>query len=340
MPAARVPLNVITSNGSVAPAGVSVDGLAKRYGNLNAVDGLTFDVARGEIFAFLGPNGAGKSTTIKMLCTLARPTGGRASVAGFDVVHQSRSVRQKIGLVFQDQTLDEQLTAEENLRLHAVLYRIPSDQVADRIDRALEVVELSERRRDRVEMFSGGMARRLEIARAFLHNPEVLFLDEPTVGLDPQTRARIWANLLRLREEQGMTIFFTTHYMDEAEYADRIAIIDHGKIVALDTPANLKATAGTDTVYLTTQDDRAALLALQQAGFAVREGAMELITEVDDAGMAVPSLIAAASVPVHGIRIQRPTLDDVFIHFTGHAIRSETPDGFSRFRRIVTARRR
>ncbi len=210
----------------MGPAAVDVRGLSKRYGETAAVKDIDFTVGQGEIFAFLGPNGAGKSTTIKMLCTLARPTSGQATVAGFDVVSRAKAVRRQIGLVFQEQTLDDQLTAEENLRFHAVLYGVPLAQIDDRIVRVLNLVALLDRRKDLVSSYSGGMARRLEIARGMLHTPKILFLDEPTVGLDPQTRALMWQDVMRLREEEGTTIFLTTHYMDEAEYADRIAIIE------------------------------------------------------------------------------------------------------------------
>ncbi|MPZ68621.1 MAG: ATP-binding cassette domain-containing protein, partial [Actinobacteria bacterium] len=253
---------------STIPA-VQVHGLSKNYGAIAAVKDISFEVNRGEIFAFLGPNGAGKSTTIKMLCTLARPTTGSASVGGSDVLGDSRGVRRRIGLVFQEQTLDAQLTAEENLKFHAVLYGVPATVVEERIARVLDLVGLSDRRKDLVSTLSGGMARRLEIARALLHTPEVLFLDEPTAGLDPQTRAQMWKDVARLRDEEGVTVFFTTHYMDEAEYADRIAIIDHGEIVALDTPQALKAIVGSDTVSLVTGDDDAAATALEAAGFDV-----------------------------------------------------------------------
>src|ERR1022692_5259381 len=208
----------------MGPVAVDVRGLTKRYGAMTAVKDIDFSVGQGEVFAFLGPNGAGKSTTIKMLCTLAHPTSGQATVAGFDVVSRAKAVRRHIGLIFQEQTVDDQLPAEENLRF-----------------RVLELVALTDRRKDLVSTYSGGMARRLEIARGTLHTPKVLFLDEPTVGLDPQTRALMWEDVMRLRGEEGVTIFLTTLYMDEAEYADRIAIIDHGVIVALDTPDALKA---------------------------------------------------------------------------------------------------
>ena len=251
------------------PNVIEVRELTRRFGEFTAVDAISFDVREGEVFAFLGPNGAGKSTTINMLCTLAQPTAGQVTIAGFDVAARPKAVRRNIGLVFQDQTLDDRLTAQENLRFHAVLYRVPSGEVNGRIARVLELVDLSDRRYDLVSEFSGGMARRLEIARALMHVPRVLFLDEPTIGLDPQTRALMWEDVLRLREESNVTVFLTTHYMDEAENADRIAIIDHGRIVALDTPQALKAEIGADTVDLGTTDDAAAIAALQRAGYQV-----------------------------------------------------------------------
>jgi ABC-2 type transport system ATP-binding protein len=303
-------------------AAVEVDCLTKRFGDFVAVDNVSFTARRGEVFAFLGPNGAGKSTTIKMLCTLARPTSGQARVAGFDVASRPKAVRRLIGLVFQEQTLDDQLTAEENLRFHAVLYRVPRAEVEDHIARVLGLVGLSERRRDLVSTFSGGMARRLEIARALLHTPEVLFLDEPTLGLDPQTRALMWEDVLRLREEQGVTVFLTTHYMEEAEYADRIAIIDHGRIVALDTPSGLKAAVGADTVELTTTDDTRSLDRLRAAGHEVEQAPDGLRVFVDDGDAWVAPLIDTVGIAaVRNVHVHRPTLDDVFLHFTGREIR-------------------
>jgi len=318
---------------------VEVQDLTKRYGDLAAVDGIDFTVAQGEIFAFLGPNGAGKSTTIKMLCTLAHPTSGRATVAGFDVATQAKSVRRHIGLVFQEQTLDDQLTAEENLRFHAVLYGVPHEQVDSRIARVLELVALSSRRKDLVSTYSGGMARRLEIARGMLHTPKVLFLDEPTVGLDPQTRALIWDDIQSLRMEEGVTIFLTTHYMDEAEYAERIAIIDHGSIIALDTPDVLKASVGTDTVEVETADDEVALESLKLAGYKVERTEGGLTAFVADEEAAVGPIVAAAGVPVRTVRAHRPTLDDVFLHFTGREIREQHGEAVSMFARAHGARR-
>ncbi|MGO9247711.1 MAG: ATP-binding cassette domain-containing protein [Solirubrobacteraceae bacterium] len=300
---------------------IEVRDLTRRFGELTAVDRISFDVREGEVFAFLGPNGAGKSTTINMLCTLLRPTSGRVMIAGFDVVARPKAVRRHIGLVFQEPTLDDRLTAQENLRFHAVLYRVPSDQVDERIARVLELVDLSDRRYDLVSEFSGGMARRLEIARALMHVPRVLFLDEPTVGLDPQTRALMWEDVLRLREQASITVFLTTHYMDEAEYADRIAIIDHGSLVALDTPQALKAEIGADTVDLRTTDDPAAIAALQRNGYRVQAGADGVRVFVEHGESAVAPLIAAAGVPVLDVHVHEPTLDDVFMHYTGREIR-------------------
>jgi ABC-2 type transport system ATP-binding protein len=311
------------------PNVVEVRDLTRRFGEFTAVDAISFDVHEGEVFAFLGPNGAGKSTTINMLCTLARPTSGHVTIAGFDVAARPKAVRRNIGLVFQEPTLDDRLTAQENLRFHAVLYRVPSDQVNARIERVLELVDLSDRRYDLVSEFSGGMARRLEIARALMHVPRVLFLDEPTIGLDPQTRALMWEDVLRLREEANITVFLTTHYMDEAENADRIAIIDCGKIVALDTPQALKAEIGADTVDLRTADDSAAVSALQRDGYEVQASANGVRVFVEHGAAAVAPLVGAVGVPVLDVHVHEPTLDDVFMHYTGREIRESHSEGIS-----------
>jgi ABC-2 type transport system ATP-binding protein len=336
-PEARLPEHGGTGEDPVA---VEVSGLSKRYGAVEAVKGVSFSVGRGEVFAFLGPNGAGKTTTIKMLCTLARPTGGWARVDGFDVERQPKAVRHHIGLVFQDQTLDDQLTAEENLRFHAVLYHVPRAEVDERIDRVLRLVALEDRRGDLISTFSGGMARRLEIARGMLHTPAVLFLDEPTLGLDPQTRALMWEDVLRLRREEGVTIFLTTHYMDEAEYADRIAIIDSGSIVALDTPDELKRQVGSDTVELVTADDAVAAERLGAAGFRVRRGERALVVFAEEGEAQVARLIDVAGVPVSNVHVHRPTLDDVFLHFTGRQIRESHAEHVMPMRMRAMARRR
>jgi ABC-2 type transport system ATP-binding protein len=304
---------------------VSVDGLVKNYGEVEAVRGIEFDVASGEIFGFLGPNGAGKSTTINMLCTLVRPSGGSARVAGHDVVSERDDVRRNIGLVFQDTTLDGYLTAEQNLRLHAELYGVPREMVGERMRQVTEMVGLWDRRGSLVNTFSGGMKRRLEIARGLLHSPRVLFLDEPTVGLDPQTRSSIWRYIRELKTREDITIFLTTHYMDEAEYCDRIAIMDQGRIIVLDTPAALKAEVGKDRVQIQTDDDQAAIAGLREhfdIDATVAEGAVTF--GVPEGGQFVPRLFDEWSPDLPAIRsvsVARPSLDDVFMAHTGTTIR-------------------
>ena len=301
---------------------IRVAGLEKRFGDVEAVRGVSFDVQAGETFGFLGPNGAGKSTTINMLCTLLRPSAGRASVAGFDVVDQGDDVRREIGLVFQDMTLDTYLSAAQNLRFHGQLYGVPAAELETRMQQVLELVGLWDRRDKDVMVFSGGMKRRLEIARGLLHSPRVLFLDEPTVGLDPQTRASIWEYLEQLRRQEDLTIFLTTHYMDEAEHCDRIAIMDAGQIVALDTPQALKAAIGTDRVRLVTADDTAAAAAISaQFGLAVATTPDGLTLQVADGEQFVPRLLADLGVAVRSVSVTRPTLDDVFMAYTGRTIR-------------------
>jgi ABC-2 type transport system ATP-binding protein len=301
---------------------VSARGLVKRYGPVTAVDGIDLDVVAGETFGFLGPNGAGKSTTIGMLCTLIEPTAGSAVVAGFDSRTQRDAVRRHIGLVFQDSTLDGYLSATQNLRFHAELYGMPRAVVPERIERVLTMVGLWERRDSMVNTFSGGMRRRLEIARGLMHLPRVLFLDEPTIGLDPQTRASIWSYLAELQRDEDVTVFLTTHYMDEAEYCDRIAIIDRGRIIALDTPSALKASVGRDRVQIETADDAAAIAALRDR-FGVdakfSEGAVSF--GVAEGERFVPRLFAELGVPIKAVRVARPSLDDVFMSYTGKTIR-------------------
>jgi ABC-2 type transport system ATP-binding protein len=233
---------------TASPA-IVVDHVTKRFDDFTAVDDISFEVRAGEIFAFLGPNGAGKSTTIKMLTTLLRPTSGTLKLAGRDVVHQQGAARTAFGVVFQDPSLDDELTAEENMELHTVLYGVPRGEAKGKIDKMLKLVELDDRRTSLVRTFSGGMKRRLEIARGLLHEPQILFLDEPTLGLDTQTRNVLWNYVRELSREKQMTIFFTTHYLEEAEaMADRIGIVDHGKIVAMGTVDELKERTGTDSL--------------------------------------------------------------------------------------------
>ena len=301
---------------------VEVDGLSKTFGDVEAVRGIEFTVRPGEIFGFLGPNGAGKSTTISMLCTLLRPTGGRALVAGHDVVRERDDVRRNIGLVFQDTTLDGYLTGEQNLRFHAELYGVPRSVMRERMRQVLEMVGLWDRRRDLVQTYSGGMKRRLEIARGLLHSPRVLFLDEPTVGLDPQTRASIWDYIRQLQAAEEITIFMTTHYMDEAEFCDRIAIMDQGTIVALDTPEALKAGIGEDRVRIETTDDEAAIAAIRER-FGLEAGVSEgaVAFSVASGEAFVPRLFAELGVPIRLVHVSRPSLDEVFMSFTGTTIR-------------------
>ena len=310
------------------PIVIEAKNLEKRFGAIEAVRGIDLEVRKGEIFGFLGPNGAGKSTTINILCTLLKPTSGTASVAGFDVARQPNEVRSRLGLVFQDPSLDIQLTARENLEFHAFLYRVPKAERAARINAVLEMVQLTDRAESLVMTYSGGMKRRLEIARGMLHTPEVLFLDEPTIGLDTQTRRHIWGYLNELPERNGVTIFMTTHYMEEAEYCDRIAIIDHGKIQAIGTPEELKGMVGGDVVTITTADDVAAApLVGAIAGSTPTAGDGALRVEVVDGAAFVPRLVRELSVEVTSIAFRRPSLDDVFLKLTGRAIRAEEADG-------------
>jgi ABC-2 type transport system ATP-binding protein len=313
---------MINSLNPVTAPAIDVEDLVKTYGDVEAVRGVSFTVARGEIFGFLGPNGAGKSTTINMLCTLARPTSGTARVSGFDVVRERDEVRRHLGLVFQDPTLDGLLTATQNLRLHAELYGIDRSVIPERMDQMLEMVDLADRRDQPVMTFSGGMKRRLEIARGLMHSPRVLFLDEPTIGLDPQTRSAIWRYIRALQESEGTTIFMTTHYMDEAELCDRIAIMDQGEIVVLDNPEALKASVGADRVVLGTADDAAALVALRDR-FGIEattaEGAVTFHVASGEAF--VPRLFAELGVAITSVTVARPTLDDVFMRYTGSTIR-------------------
>src|SRR6476659_3618118 len=228
---------------------IKVENLVKEFGEFKAVDDVSFEVSAGEIFAFLGPNGAGKTTTIKMLTTLLKPTGGQIEIDGLDPARQANEARKRFGIVFQDPSLDQELTAYENMELHGVLYHVPRKLHHERTEMLLKLFELWDRRKDYVKTFSGGMKRRLEIARGFLHTPKILFLDEPTLGLDPQSRNQLWIHVKNLNETEGVTVFLTTHYMDEAErVAERIAVIDHGKIIAHGSPDELKHQTETDTL--------------------------------------------------------------------------------------------
>ena len=316
---------------------IEAKGLVKKYGDLEAVAGIDLEVYGGEIFGFLGPNGAGKSTTISMLCTLLTPTAGIARVAGIDVVRDPAAVRQRIGLVFQDPSLDDQLTARENLEFYAFVYSVPAPDRRRRIDEMLNLLQLADRASSAVKTFSGGMKRRLEIARGMLHQPQVLFLDEPTIGLDPQTRKSIWTHLNELRDTKGVTIFMTTHYMDEAEYCDRIAIIDRGKIVALGTPDELKAMVGGDVVTITSTAPGAAAKEIEDMlGVKPARDNGTLRMEVPDGKAFVPRLVRELSAPVDTVTLRRPSLDDVFLKLTGRAIRDEEVSARDRNRAMAS----
>jgi ABC-2 type transport system ATP-binding protein len=326
------------TNGATVPA-IAVRDLVKSYDEVRAVRGVNFEVAAGEVFGFLGPNGAGKTTTINMLCTLATPSSGEALVAGFDVVTERDDVRRHIGLVFQDPTLDGYLTAAQNLQLHAELYGVQSDLVEPRMRQVMEMVGLWDRKDSVVGTFSGGMRRRLEIARGLMHSPRVLFLDEPTIGLDPQTRRSIWSYIRELKEREEITIFMTTHYMDEAEWCDRIAIMDQGQIVALDSPETLKAGVGTDRITIQTDDNEVAIGALRERFDIEAQVAEDAVTFGVPAGAEfVPRLFAEwdpAHPAIRAVSVSRPTLDAVFMSYTGTTIRDAEEDQSKHRNRVM-----
>ncbi|MGH2959911.1 MAG: ATP-binding cassette domain-containing protein [Solirubrobacterales bacterium] len=315
---------------------VEVRGLTKSYDDFEAVRGIDLEVRAGEVFGFLGPNGAGKSTTINMLCTLTRPSGGSARVAGHDIVTERDDVRRHIGLVFQDPTLDGYLSGEQNLRMHAELYGVQRELVNPRMEQVMRMVGLWDRKDQQVQTYSGGMRRRLEIARGLMHSPRVLFLDEPTVGLDPQTRSSIWGYIEELKAREEITIFMTTHYMDEAEFCDRIAIMDVGQIVAIDTPDALKEAVGTDTIRIQTEDDELAMARLKELYElepTISEG--HVTFGIASGEEFVPRLFAELNVPIKSVNVSRPTLDDVFMKFTGSSIRDAEQRGPSEVSRAV-----
>ncbi|MEV7415599.1 ATP-binding cassette domain-containing protein [Streptomyces sp. NPDC089919] len=297
----------------------------------HAVSGLDLDVRQGETFAFLGPNGAGKSTTIALLCALARPTSGHAFVAGADVLRQPDAVRRQVGILFQHSALDPDLTAEQNLHIQARLYGMSRRRARRRATETLEAVALADRRRSAVRTLSGGMRRRLELARGLLHEPRILFLDEPTTGLDPHARAQVWRHLGALRDGQGTTLFVTTHYLDEAENCDRLAIIDGGRLVAQGTPGALKAAIGDDQLVIRTGDDPAAYPVVRRTlppATAITLEADAIRLRVPDGSAWIPRLCAALQaqgIPVRAASATPPTLDDVFFHHTGRSIHTARP---------------
>jgi len=299
---------------------IEVKDFSKKYGNFTAVDNISFSVEEGSIFAFLGPNGAGKSTTINTLCTIFEKTSGTLLIDGKDVSKQKDDVRKAIGVVFQDSTLDAKMTVEENLKMHCVFYGVKKQEVEERIKFVLNLVDLLEVRKKMVGALSGGMKRRVEIARGLIHYPKVLFLDEPTTGLDPQTRAHIWEYIVKLQKEKNITIFLTTHYMDEAEICSKVAIMDGGKIIAHDTPFELKKQYTKDRAYITTKSPEKLeeLLNKYGIGFAVRPKYHRV--DADN----IPHLMQVLSEQkedITDIEIKKGTLNDVFLEITGKEIR-------------------
>lgn len=313
---------------------IEAQGLTRQFGEVTAVDGINLSVQEGEIFGLLGPNGAGKTTTIKMLATLLRPTSGKALVCGHDVSRSPAEVRKSIGIVFQDQALDDRLTGEENLDFHARMYGMPARQRKERVAHVLGLVDLADKARVLVKTYSGGMRRRLEIARGLMHAPRVLFLDEPTLGLDPQTRRHIWDYIRKLRSE-GTTILLTTHYMDEADtLCSRIAIIDKGKILVTDTPAALKSRVGKDLITIGTSQASALAGHLKGMNPIVHDSSVDISAPSGE--KQIPQILRLADrhrIPVRSISLRKPTLEDVFLHFTGRTIREEEADVKEVFRR-------
>jgi len=304
-------------------------GLTKKFGDLTAVNNLSFNVKKGEIFGFLGPNGAGKTTTIKMLTTLLNPTSGTATIAGFDIIKQRDEVRKNIGVVFQEPALDVELTGKENLEYHARMYGLSRDKRKKRINDVLELVNLWDKRDVLVKNYSGGMKRRLEIARGLMHYPVVLFLDEPTLGLDAQTRRAIWAYIKKMNKEEGTTIFLTTHYMEEAEYlCNRVGIIDYGKLLVIDDISNLKNSVGKDVITLSCTDADRFVKILENEKWVEKikrhEGLVTFGVEKGDEK--IPEIIEIArkqDIKIKSISVRKPTLDDVFLSYTGRTIRDE-----------------
>lgn len=310
---------------------LQIRNLTRHFKDLVAVDNISFEIRQGEIFGLLGPNGAGKTTTLSMLSTMLAPTSGSATVNGIDIEKDPDGVRKSIGIVFQDQSLDEELTAWENMDFHGRLYRLPTETRNQRITELLTLVELNDRRDDIVKTFSGGMRRRLEIARGLLHHPDVLFLDEPTLGLDPQTRNHLWQYIASLAKEKGITIILTTHYMEEADrLCNRIAIIDHGKIIAIDTPKNLKDGLGGDLVTIRSPDLAGVADALK-APWVVRvethtDEVVVSLKNADEYISAIVTLLNSSRIPIASIAVHKPTLEDVFLSFTGKTIREQEAD--------------
>ncbi len=319
-------------------AAIKTDNLVKRYSEVTAVNGVSLEIPEGEVFGLLGPNGAGKTTLISMLATLVSPTSGTALVAGRDIITQALEVRRHIGIVFQEPSVDDLLTARENLYLHSMLYGMPRREISPKIDQMLKLVNLSDRADSFVKTYSGGMRRRLEIARGLIHGPKILFLDEPTLGLDPASRKAVWSHIRDLKEAHNTTIILTTHYMEEADsLADRIGIINNGRIIELDTPAALKKKVGQDLVFLTGEINEAGIKALPFVNSVERENAHWKIG-ITNSGANLQALLNAGG-RIDEVEVRRVTLDDVFLKFAGQKIgedAEEHAEGI--FQRIATSK--
>jgi ABC-2 type transport system ATP-binding protein len=326
---------------------INVQNLVKRYEKTVAVDGISFSIPEGELFGLLGPNGAGKTTIINILATLIRPTSGYAEVAGISVAGDRDALRRQIGIVFQEPALDVKLTGRENLQFHAMMYGLSKPERKEMIDQVLELVDLRDRADLLVDKFSGGMKRRLEIARGLIQHPRVLFLDEPTLGLDAQTRRHIWEYIRKLNREKRVTIILTTHYMDEADFlCDRVAIIDKGKIVAMDTPAHLKNILGGDMVHLEISEGEGSLMdVLKNTDWikAIKLHDSQLSLTMEKGDTRIPELMNLAlnaGTKVTSVNLRKPSLEDVFLHFTGRTIREEDTVHDAQFHFIHGGRRR
>lgn len=307
---------------------IEVDRLTKSFGSSTVVDAVSFSVASREIFGFLGPNGAGKTTTIKMMSTLLAPTHGTVRIAGYDVVRDRMKVRQRIGMVFQDPTLDERLTGWENLRFHGLLYGLSTKDTRQRADELLDLVGLSDKQHQLVKSYSGGMKRRLELARGMIHQPPVLFWDEPTVGLDPQTRHQVWQTIEQLVKQNDTSVFVTTHYMDEAELCHRVAIMDNGQLIALDTPEALKRQIGKGRIAMqlaTSPDVRTQTIWQEALGAGLQGRGNSWTYETDQIARDLPRVVSVLGDLIVQLEVKDPTLEDVFLRLTGKKIRDEGP---------------
>ncbi|OPY18531.1 MAG: Trehalose/maltose import ATP-binding protein MalK [Methanomethylovorans sp. PtaU1.Bin073] len=325
---------------------IEVEKLTKEFNGFVAVDHISFSIKSGEAFGLLGPNGAGKTTTMSMLSTMLKPTSGKASVNGFDILKKEDDVRKSIGIVFQDQSLDEELTAYENMDFHGRLYRIPKDLREERIKELMKLVELDDKKDNIVKTYSGGMRRRLEIARGLLHEPRVLFLDEPTLGLDPQTRNHLWSYIDKLNKEKGITIILTTHYMEEADkLCDRIAIIDMGKIIALDTSERLKESIGGDVIEIISSEREKLHSMIKTFSWVkhvdVHNGSVTINLQNAEKHVAeIVNLASENGIEIESISIHKPTLEDVFLYYTGRTMREEEASTKDRMRMMHRSQRR